>query len=145
MNGIDRMNGIDTSLMSEATRAWLDAGGPEEFEIEGQAFHWSCFTGDLGLCGCGAPETAADRLLGILRRIKESQEWTAHCKGPRPHEYGSEVGVDPNQDEGLYWLLWYWIDDRGWIEHGSSVRGSWLTQEGERAIEVLEACIRLDG
>lgn len=120
----------------DAIAAWLDAGAPKFFKFSGESYSWSCFTDELGFCGCGDPGIAAERLRDILTKIAR--------KDIEPVPYGSEVGVDEQSDPGLYWLLWYWIDEKEWIEHGTNVRGSWITPKGERAIRILDAMIRIE-
>lgn len=39
---------------------------------------------------------------------------------------------------GLSYL--YTLDSHGLLEHGSSIGGSWLTDEGERVLALLQSC-----
>jgi len=107
---------------------WLAAGGPRYHEINGEGYDASCFYSEvLGFCGCGDPEAAATFLVQVLRNIEAT------------HHHGIEW-----LNEGLKYLVQYWIDDRGWTEHGVSIDYVWLTDDGKLAIRILEAFIKLE-
>ena len=86
--------------------------------------HMWVFT-DLGFCGCGDPEGSLDFLRDSLNDInKESDErWNA-MKARFP--------------EGpMSWTYLYMLDDKGLTEHGSNIRGCWLTDKGKAILELL--------
>jgi hypothetical protein len=80
------------------------------------------FTERLGVCGCGAPAEAMSATLRILGGL--------HTRGyPKAEELPAE---------GLRMLALYLLDDRGLLEHGSSLCGAWLTKKGLEFLSWLE-------
>lgn len=74
---------------------------------------------ELGWCGCGEPERVDEMMLAYLQsRVGEDY--------PKP----DPVGVSPDAVP----LLAYMADALGWTEHGGSVGGAWLTDNGYVAI-----------
>jgi hypothetical protein len=44
-------------------------------------------------------------------------------------------------ERDLSWeIIAHWMDAKGLLEHGSSVNGSWLTDDGKRVLACVEAC-----
>lgn len=79
---------------------------------------------ELGGCGCGQPERVDAMMLAYL-------ESRAGEGFPKP----DPAGV--SEDAAL--LLAYLADMLDWTEHGGSVGGAWLTDEGERALAHLRS------
>lgn len=77
---------------------------------------------ELGGCACGEPERVDDMMLAYLAS-REPEGW------PKP----APVGV--SEDAAL--LLAYLADMLGWTEHGGSVGGAWLTEDGAAALANL--------
>lgn len=73
-------------------------------------------------CGCGRPEAAYGALLRLLRlhddHRDQLKEWVA--------------------DEGIEYLLLYWLYRMGLTAHGGSVGGGWLTDKGKAVLAGLE-------
>lgn len=74
-------------------------------------------------CGCGAPESAAERLRDLLAMhpLYENRE---RLKVLVP-------------DDGLEYLLLYMLDHFDLTEHGGSVGGAWLSEKGKAVLEAL--------
>lgn len=72
-------------------------------------------------CGCGAPELAYQEVINELRRLAD------RGKPPEGHD-----------ENGLWWLLVYFLDSLDLTEHGISVRGAWLTDKGGDVLKFLE-------
>ena len=113
-----------------------------EWPQGGTAYDWGCFALEyLGLCGCGRPEDNAafirDGLLLLKNRSDDPAIWKSQIQ-----ELADFFGRDCGQMGEVVLNLW---DSRGWLEHGSTIWGSWLTEDGERAILVAEAMIKLEG
>lgn len=107
------------------TDRWLEAGAPESFkDSTGMDCDWSCFVTELGLCGCGSPERVYAELLRLMVMIRDSTD-----------ERWKLTATEE--------LAFNWIHHRGWTTHGSTIYGSWLTDDGKRAMRILEAAIRL--
>lgn len=87
----------------------------------------------LGFCGCGNPDTAYEALRDTLACFDAGDisdgDWKARCE--RVDAWFKERG------EGYSYLLLYFIDAAGLLEHGGSVGGSWLTEEGKNVLAVL--------
>ena len=94
----------------------------------------------LGFCGCGCPGEAAEWLLRLLRELdtrdKSADYW--QNRWGRLEQFWAPYG---GIDSPVYYLIMYWIDDRGWTEHGGSVGGSWLEDKGIEAMKALEKLI----
>lgn len=68
----------------------------------------------LGLCGCGDPDAVMDYLGELLERIEQG---------------------NPPEGEGLDWIFFlYWADDKEFADHGTSIRGAWLTEKGKEIL-----------
>ena len=78
----------------------------------------------LGFCGCGAEDDALDFVLEALE-----------CFEDRENGYGRIHALVPRNGMGAFVL--YQFDHLGLIEHGSTVRGSWLTDDGRAVLAFL--------
>lgn len=82
---------------------------------------------DLGFCGCGNPEGALDFLRDTLNLIdKEFDERWEGMKNRFP-------------DNPMSWTYLYMLDDKGLTEHGSNIRGCWLTEKGKDILTALNS------
>lgn len=79
------------------------------------------FTGLLGGCGCGSSENFGTLALAILKHFG-----TPH--GER------NLSV---YDKPEYELMAHWFESNGWIEHGTSVGGAWLTDKGKEILDTV--------
>lgn len=73
-------------------------------------------------CGCGSSEKFIKDFWEVFSKIKEGQ---CHYEYIYKDEYNE--------------LIAQMLDSRGLLEHGTSVAGSWLSEEGEALYEVLKA------
>jgi hypothetical protein len=76
-------------------------------------------------CGCGQPEAAAAALLRLLRL--------------HPLHSNREAFEQWISDDGIEMLLLYTLDAWKLTEHGGSVGGAWLTEEGKKIRDALAA------
>jgi len=81
-------------------------------------------------CGCGSPEGVARLIRDVLIGFKGDIDYEK-MKAILPGVYGD------NENFGE-WFLLYVIDASGLIEHGCSVRGSWLTPKGKGFVAAIE-------
>ncbi len=72
---------------------------------------------ELGWCGCGTGDRVDEMMLAYLGQ-----------SGPVLH-FGDDAGM----------LVAYMADALGWTEHGGSIGGAWLTEDGEQALANLRA------
>lgn len=139
-----------SGLSEPSFEDWIDAGCPEEIEHEGMFYGYDFLCSELGFCGCGwAARAAAARaamwLRDVLVRLKVRGHYSDMGRWMEcPIDYAHGPLDSKDLPEGLFWLLWYWIDDKGLVEHGTNVRGSWLTPKGERWLRGLSAFICLE-
>lgn len=82
---------------------------------------------ELGWCGCGNPEDV-DRMMLAYLTARAEEDW------PKPRAEG--VSDDAEM------LLAYIADELEWTEHGGSVGGAWLTDDGKEAMRNLTAAAR---
>jgi hypothetical protein len=83
----------------------------------------------LGLCGCGDQDRLRELLVQYLSLVAErvpEADWTAIW-----HR------LEAMGDAGM--LLSFVCDAAGWTEHGGSVGGAWLTDEGRAALADLQS------
>lgn len=83
----------------------------------------------LGICGCGNHEDsykAVHELLSLIREKKENPDFARY-------EKWSTLLKNPYALTVLYML-----NDREFLEHGTSVYGSWITSEGHKLIDALD-------
>ena len=94
----------------------------------------------LGLCGCGCPEEALDTALGVLSAVEARTEaWRAKDKATDEMAYEQLKRLVPFDGEyaGLGYAFMYLLDSKGLLEHGSSIGGSWLTDDGKEFLARL--------
>ncbi len=83
----------------------------------------------MNFCGCGDPESTRLWLLKVLRAID--------AENRTYQSIAAAMGLDPDGD-ARYFIL-YTLDAMGLTEHGGSVNGCWLTDEGKQMIKNLES------
>lgn len=74
---------------------------------------------ELSICGCGNPKMVYRLIHVVLKEIHESS-----------------VRVDDYV--GYYDYMIYQLNEQGFLEHGSSIYGSWITEKGKKLIEALD-------
>lgn len=89
--------------------------------------------GRLNICGCGQPWTAYALIRDILNLAPfyENENWKkVELLIPTP---------------GAYYFILGQLDHFGWLEHGGTIAGSWLTPEGEKARDLMNQFQHLEG
>lgn len=110
---------------------------PEEYENE--CIIEDClseFSEDIGLCGCGNPESTNE----VLRQILNIK--SADCTyEDRQKAYGELCNSDMNNDMyyGLIQFVLYVLDNKEFLEHGGGIGGAWLTEKGRIYLDLLNA------
>ena len=83
----------------------------------------------LGGCGCGS----GDRLAEIAWEVFELFANKTEDRWKKIYGEGEEDGV-----ELAYEAMAQWMNSKNLIEHGTSIAGSWLSQEGERLYKIFK-------
>lgn len=95
---------------------------------------------ELGLCGCGNPESTYET---IRRYLNIRNEFVISKIDYQEviDRYKNDLLLDYNNDiqYGLLQFMMYILDDKDFTTHGSSIGGCWLTKKGQRLLTVLEA------
>lgn len=91
----------------------------------------------LDFCGCGCPQVALDAVAKILFTLKEWSMFT-YSYERKAKRFEDWFGCDARDFDspacGLLLSVLYMLDDKGFTEHGSSIFGCWLTEDGERLL-----------
>lgn len=87
----------------------------------------------LGICGCGNPDLAYKAVHEMLKRSSSKEESTITCA----------MDNDDTSIPYIYFMA-YMLDYLGFLEHGSSIRCSWLTEKGEKLLKALEVLEKYD-
>lgn len=75
----------------------------------------------LGFCGCGDGDAVMVYVKEFLEKL-DRQDWGEYEDMP-------------------YMFLCYWADDKGFTEHGTTVRCSWLTDLGKELLNDINWCL----
>lgn len=74
----------------------------------------------LGICGCGTPEPVYEMVRCVLEEIFEEG-----------------VNIDRASEGPQYLYVIYMLNHQGFLEHGSSVFGSFPTEKGKKLRKAL--------
>ena len=80
---------------------------------------------ELSICGCGNPKMVYRLIHVVMKEILESS-------------------VKVNDYVGYYNYMIYQLNEQGFLEHGSSIFGSWITGKGKKLIEALDEMAKYD-
>lgn len=86
----------------------------------------------LGFCGCGNPDDAAEYVRKVLQNIQDRDKVS---KGITFDDWWKQVN-ELFPINGSAYFMWYFLDSKGFTEHGNSVPG-WLTEKGKQLLEDL--------
>lgn len=89
----------------------------------------------LGFCGCGDPDLSLKHTQIALRQVSNLKELVWEKKQTW-EEWDKENKKLLGEETGVY-FMWYWLDTKGFTEHGGSVPG-WLTESGYELLEDLD-------
>lgn len=141
---------MDVETTKEKAQSWIQRFAREMLDLEQeQAFNGttSPVSELLGLCGCGDPERliliARDACDALHERSEaairnDSDGWDLHERRL------IDLLEVPDYEQGLPQAPWArdlvmnWLDQAGLLEHGSNIRGSWLTDKGKRFLKLMQ-------
>lgn len=111
---------------------------PEEWEIENiiddclAEFHYE--EDGLGICGCGNPEDTHEVIRQILNIQSDYDNYESVQK-----KFSDLCNSDMENDNyhGLIQFVLYILNNKGFLEHGGSVGGAWLTEKGKIYLDLL--------
>jgi hypothetical protein len=115
---IDKLKQVDDGWEDESGCHW---DSPAEY----------LFIGVLPSCGCGDPESIGRYVRDMLR---------SHVSTADDH---SPWDANSYEDMPLMFFL-SWADREGYIEHGTTIRCSWLTDRGQELMRDLNAVLAED-
>lgn len=107
----------------DAEFSFWNREGCDSEHIEGMIFNY------FGWCGCADVLAMAEYLLATFDEIE--RRFSADATRPTPNYAEGPFPDALTLTDGSRYLIWCLMDDKGWLEHGSSVRGSWLTDEAK--------------
>lgn len=79
-------------------------------------------TQHLGFCGCGDPDEVMVYVKEFLEKL-DKDDWGDYEDMP-------------------YMFLCYWADNKGYSDHGTTVRCSWLTDTGKELLNDINWCLQ---
>lgn len=95
----------------------------------------------LRFCGCGSPEDASLFMYKVLSaQSKEDYE-------EKKIAYNEILNISLEDNcvvNGIFQFALYILNERGFLEHGTSVYSSWLTEKGECYLKLLELSFKQD-
>jgi hypothetical protein len=94
----------------------------------------------LGWCGCGEP-WAAIRFLGDVLEALDDDRSDCATQEESDNRYLLPFRMcGGNVCPGLAYGYLYTLDGVGLTDHGSNIRGSWLTDKGREVLEAINNC-----
>lgn len=94
------------------------------------------FNSVLGICGCGRPEDTEEVIRQIL--IVQNSEDNFQDKQNKLSNL-CDSNIENDNYYGLIQFVLYILDDKEFLEHGSSISGAWLTKKGKIYLDLLNA------
>lgn len=108
----------------------------------------------LGLCVCGdteitykvlkaileAQETFHNDLDSLANMSANERKYLMSANEMRNIELGNLCNTSMENENyyGLIQFVWYILDNKGFLEHGSSIGGAWLTEQGKMFLYALQ-------
>jgi len=91
---------------------------------------------DIGLCNCGSPSWTID-VIELVLKSQLSSKKIRFINNEIYEKLGTTRYVD-GPIQGLIDFVLYILDDKGFLNHGSSIGGAWLTDQGKELLKLLE-------
>lgn len=91
----------------------------------------------MGWCRCGDNERVDALMLAYLDSLERYWAWVHAREGRTITKEEWKTSPESDLDRDVYWLMAYIADELDWTEHGSSVVGAWLTEDGKEALANL--------
>jgi hypothetical protein len=97
----------------------------------------------LGFCGCGRPYNNIKFVADSLKLVKKYKQFgnsfgeTREQTIERLEQYKKEQREFFGNDQIAEFML-YWLDAKGFTEHGGSVGSSWINEKGYDFLDLFE-------
>ena len=91
---------------------------------------------ELEFCGCGDSDAVDELFKLYFDWLERHWDWI-HAQPRVPAGWDMSSQPEKGLSEGEFILIAYLCDKEGWTEHGSSVFGAWLTDDGKEVVENL--------
>jgi hypothetical protein len=118
---------------------WTQEKVPDPFcpHCDDDLEHLYQLTHDLRFCGCGDPEAVYDLVRDLLGLFGE--KWSDRARADDSHwrEVSQRITGRIGGGDGVYYAVLYLIDGAGLLEHGTSIRSSWLTAKGKHYLGLM--------
>ena len=89
-------------------------------------------------CGCGNPELFYVAILQILQRFEDGPEWNRELGRMNDDPEKLNFSYEEFEENPFLFATIQLLDNGGYIEHGTTIRCSWLTDEGKLVRQFLE-------
>lgn len=96
----------------------------------------------LGLCGCGSPELVCMNILTLLKSIdarlgRDGDKGALLFKNYGVDVLSSWVINESGNEDWCKYMVLYSLTDNGFLEHGTSIFTSWVTDRGKDFIYIF--------
>lgn len=108
---------------------WIDEAGCQYFDAES-----FIEMGLFNFCGCGQPDSTREYVRNSLQLVSDIKELVWEKK--MSYEDWIDKKNELFKTDEAEFFMWYWLDHKGYIEHGGSVPG-WLTEDGKEILSDL--------
>lgn len=85
----------------------------------------------FAFCGCTDKESMYDIVLRYMQKL-------SHKNNHNPEYYTDFIGEIFDDNETYFYFVANIVDNIGLAEHGTAIRGAWLSPAGEYALTLLE-------
>lgn len=92
------------------------------------------YFGKMGMCGCGRPNDVKK----LIHYLIDNQEKRGRDEISFEEMQSNRMSIIRETDSDvIFEFVFHYLNDKGIMEHGNSVYGSWLTPKGKRFFELL--------
>ena len=126
-----QLNKIANYIIQKYPDSCLAHNGKDDFSLQEDIQNFFYFE-RLGWCGCGDPEAVMREICKYLYIVHFHNGYDELCQ-----KFREAFGVESIYDNPLLMALAYAMDAAGFTNHGSSIGGAWLTDEGKMFLYVL--------
>ena len=126
-----QLNKIADYIIQKYPDSCLAHNGKDDFRLQEDIQNFFYYE-RLGWCGCGDPEAVMREICKYLYIVHFHNGYDELCK-----KFKEAFGVEDIYGNPLLMALAYAMDAAGFTDHGSSIGGAWLTDEGKMFLYVL--------